>query len=139
MTPVIERCLEWLEKCTDLATLATVHDGDGSSPPGSCCSCDYIQELVRQALTCVSSQVRSATMFVDHSEDTEREGGVMSDIMAQVWDLVLDRHQHPCKAAPASKAAARHDQDLLSAQDSPPLEKGSTLIAAAIDRLALSD
>lgn len=76
-------------------------------------------------LRCVGVQVRSATMFVDHSEDTERDGGVMSDIMAQVWDLVLDRHQHPCRAMTASKFAARQDQDFVSASDSPSSEQHS--------------
>ncbi|EIE20581.1 hypothetical protein COCSUDRAFT_67432 [Coccomyxa subellipsoidea C-169] len=72
--------------------------------------------------------VRSATMFVDHSEDAEREGGVMSDIMAQIWDLVLDRHQHPCKADPrASKAAARQTPELLSEADDLLLSRDSSV------------
>ena len=79
-------------------------------------------------LKLISAQVRSATMFVDHSEDAEREGGVMSDIMAQIWDLVLDRHQHPCKADPrASKAAARQTLELLSEADDLQLSRGSSV------------
>lgn len=60
------------------------------------------------------AQVRSAMMYVDYSEDAERDGGVMSDIMAQVWDLVLDRHQHPHQAKPARRAEVLLEQGAVA-------------------------
>ncbi|CAL8464907.1 g4442 [Coccomyxa elongata] len=64
--------------------------------------------------------VRSAMMYVDYSEDAERDGGVMSDIMAQVWDLVLDRHQHPHQAKPARRAVALLEQGAVAVTEGPP-------------------
>ncbi len=68
------------------------------------------------------AQVRSAMMYVDYSEDAERDGGVMSDIMAQVWDLVLDRHQHPHQAESARKAVALLEQGAVAATAGRPCE-----------------
>lgn len=66
-------------------------------------------------------------MFVDYSEDCEREGGVMSDIMAQVWDLVLDRHQHPHGAKPARKMRAAAAQVILAAEEAPSVKRQECL------------
>lgn len=52
-------------------------------------------------------------MFIDQHEQWEREGGVISHVMARICDLVLDNHRHPEQSKPFKRARSTDSAALL--------------------------